>query len=325
MILFVKKLIRYAKSTGDIYAYGQGKNPKLHLVNKYIAMVSTLHEFFELLKSICGVTTKPLKLFYFIQNDFWDNYSESNRYNNLVDKFVAEIGKNGIVDDIFDLVTSSYKLIYENNVAVDINLSLDIVVPSIDFLSAFIEKSRNEQGQALLFYKLERIIDDYLHKFTEKDANSNNIDMVFKLLQLREQLDATLRRLKLKTNFDIISFEDLKIQLIFYFLQDQNFIKQLTVTNILNDYKNRRLDKNLITHIIKSFIQKKVIDMLLGDFCNEELIKNLDPFFEFISPGLNYENLVRIFDIKAKANHLKATQIDQILTLLVKHINLNVI
>lgn len=323
MILFIKKLLKLIKSIGDIYTYGQGKNSRMNLVNKSIAMASALPEYLDILKSICGIS-KPTKLFYFIQNNIWENYKESKQYSNLVEKFVAEVGKHGIIDDIFDLITTKYSVMQAGDNLIEMNLSLDLVVPTVDFLAVFIEKSRNEQAQVFMFYKLERTIDEYLSKFSEKDANNNNIEAVFRLLQLREQLDSTFRRLKLKTSFNVISFEDLKIQLIFFFLQDQNFIKQLTVANVLNDYKNRKLDKNLSPHIMKSFIQKKVVDMLFGDFCNEELIRNLDPFFEYIAPGLNYENLVEIFRIKSKSNQSKVAQIDRILALIVKHINVNV-
>ena len=288
-------------------------------------MGSILPEFYDLLKSLCGISNRPIKLFYFIQNDFWDSYNEKKQYSNIIDKFISEIGNNGLINEIFDLIASQYTIRCDDGSTYEINLSLELVLPSIDFLMVFIDKIKNTETQTYMFHKLERTLDEYFQNFNEKDANNNDITLVFQLLQLREQLDSIFKRLKLKTTFDIISFEDLKIQLIFYFLREQNFTKQLTVANILNHYNSKKIDKNLSNHIKKIFIQKKVIEMLFGDYCNEELVKNIVPFLEYIASAINYENLLKVFEIKAKSNQSKEEQIDRVLLIFAKHINVNVI
>lgn len=324
VIGFSKRAVEFSMEEGLFYTVSLAKSNKAVFVDPYMAVISCLNEYCDLLKSFIGSSKKPLKFFYYVQNEFWSDYKEKEGFYNLKEKLSYEINKSRTVDSMFDLLGKRYKVKGETDETINLSISVDLFVPVVDFLIEFISKLKDNSALSFHLYKLEDCVDKFINEFQERDIIFHNINSLFKLLIQREAIHDIFKYNKLSTSFDPISFEDLKIRLLFFYLKHENFIKQLEVSSHLNSYSKKKLSNDLKKHITKTFILNGIIEILLGPHCNEELVNNVDEFFIFIAPELNYESLLILFKIKLTANKSKLDQINRILSILVKHINPNV-
>lgn len=325
VISFSKRLIQFTIENGLIYTFNKSKSNMTVFVNSDNAVISSIDEVSDLLKSFIGCSDRALKLFYFVQNDFWSNYDKKGKFNNLKEKLAFDIKKSKLIDTVLELLNYRYSIILDDGSITNTCVSVDVIVPLVDFLLEYLNKMQNMNDQSTILYNLESALDDLINNFEDSDINYHNVDSLFKLLGQREVLNNIFKSLSLSTSFDRITFEDLKIKILFFYLKHENFIKQLRVAKHLNNYHNKKLSPELKKHITRTFILNGIIEMILGEYCNEELLNNLDDFFVFIAPSLNYSSLLTLFKIKEKANKSKLDRIERILGILVKHINPKVI
>lgn len=325
VIIFSKRLIQFTIENGLVYTFNKSKSSMTVFVNSDNAVISSINEVFDLLKSFIGCSDRALKLFYFVQNDFWPNYDKKGKFNNLKEKLAFDIKKSKLIDTVLELLNYRYSIILDDGSITNTCVSVDVIVPLVDFLLEYLNKMQNMNDQSTILYNLESALDDLINNFEDSDINYHNVDSLFKLLGQREVLNNIFKSLSLSTSFDRITFEDLKIKILFFYLKHENFIKQLRVAKHLNNYYNKKLSPELKKHITRTFILNGIIEMILGEYCNEELLNNLDDFFVFIAPSLNYSSLLTLFKIKEKANKSKLDRIERILGILVKHINPKVI
>ncbi len=97
--------------------------------------------------------------------------------------------------------------------------------------------------------------------------------------------------------FDIESkIEVLKAGILIKHLAHKVFSKRLSAVQYLNQYKRLKIKESLKNQLISKFLREEVLKTLFFDNYNAELNRQINPFFEFLSPGVGFGELLLIVE-----------------------------
>jgi hypothetical protein len=162
-------------------------------------------------------------------------------------------------------------------------------------------------------------------KFNIDNSEITDIDSIYKLYEIRTKINVLIKKYELESNFNEISFEELKINILFHYLKSENFSKILKTAPYLNKYLTYKFSQEIKKHISKKFLQNNIIEILYGHNSNNDLMREIHGFVEFIAPSINFELLCQMFEFKEKANQAKIVEIDHSLKFFMKYMESNVI
>ena len=298
--------------------------PDCFLVDFKLALISCLPEFLYILKSLLGESKKKIKLFDNLESNFWSQQEDLMEFKNHKEFFFDFIKSSNIFDCIFKITCFSFKI--ENKDKIEIlKINTGLLIPIYDFLITIILTATKIEERRLFLYKTEKSINEYLLNFTKSDAELTDIDKIYNLYKIRNKINILTKKYEIETNFNEITFEELKIKILFFYLNSENFKKTLKTSKYLNAYLTLKTQKKLKKHITNKFLQNNIIKILYGNNSKNDLIKTTHEFVEFIAPFINFELLCQMFEFKKKANKAKIVEIDHALKVFMRYMESSIL
>ena len=297
---------------------------ELFLVDHRLAFISCLPEFFYILKCLLGESPKKIRLFGNLDSDFWNQQEEGKEFKNYKDFFFDFIKTSNIFDCVFKISCFSFKIESKKKIEI-LKINAGHLIPIYDFLITIILNTSKIDERKLFLYKTEKSLDEFLLNFSKSDAELTDIHNIYNLYKIRKKINELTKKYEIETNFNEISFEELKINVLFFYLKSQNFKKNIKTSKYLNSYLTLKTSKKLKKHISNKFLQKDIIKILYGKNANNDLIKNTHEFVEFIAPYINFELLTQMFEFKKNANLAKIVEIDHALKVFMRYMDYNIL